>query len=47
MDISPLVTVKLTGMTFNPLALFGLVSFPLPDFATSLTAEDSASVYSN
>ena len=47
MDISPLVTVKLTGMTFNPLFLFGLVSFPLPDFATSLTAEDSSSVYSN
>lgn len=47
MDISPLVTVKLTGMTFNPLALFGLVSFPLPAFATSLTAEDSTSVYSN
>jgi len=47
MDISPLVTVKLTGMTFNPLVLFGLVSFPLPAFATTLTAEDSANVYSN
>ena len=47
MDISPLVTVKLTGMTFNPLALFGLVSFPLPDFATSLTAEDSSGTISN
>ena len=47
MDISPLVTVKLDGMTFNPLALFGLVSFNLPPFSTSLTAEDSASVYSN
>ena len=47
MDISPLVTVKLSGMTFNPLVLFGLVSFPLPSFSTTLTAEDSASVYSN
>lgn len=47
MDISPLVTVRLTDMTFNPLALFGLVSFPLPAFATSLTAEDSTSIYSN
>jgi hypothetical protein len=47
MDISPLVTVKLTGMTFNPIALFGLVSFNLPTFATSLTAEDSAGAVSN
>jgi hypothetical protein len=47
MDISPLVTVKLTGMTFNPLVLFGLVNFNLPPFSTSLTAEDSASIYSN
>ena len=47
MDISPLVTVKLTGMTFNPLVLFGLVSFNLPSFSTSLTAEDSANTYSN
>ncbi len=47
MDISPLVTVKLTGMTFNPLFLFGLVSFNLPEFDTSLTAEDSSGSYSN
>ena len=47
MDISPLVTVKLNGMTFNPLVLFGLVSFTIPTFATSLTAEDSANTYSN
>ena len=47
MDVSPLVTVKLTGLTFNPLALFGLVSFNLPSFSTSLTAEDSANAYSN
>jgi hypothetical protein len=47
MDISPLVTVKLTGMTFNPLFLFGLVSFNLPEFDTSLTAEDSSGSFSN
>jgi Flp pilus assembly protein TadG len=47
MDISPLVTVKLSGMTFNPLVFFGLVNFTLPPFATSLTAEDSSSTYSN
>ena len=47
MDVSPLVTVSLTGMTFDPLVLFGLVAFPMPDFRTTLTAEDSAGTQSN
>ena len=47
MDISPLVTVKIRDLPFNPLVFFGLVNFNLPSFSTSLTAEDSASVYSN
>lgn len=47
MDISPLVTVKLKDVPFNPLVFFGLVNFTLPPFSTTLTAEDSASVYSN
>jgi hypothetical protein len=47
MDISPLVTVKLKDIPFNPLVLFGLVNFNLPSFSTSLTAEDSANSYSN
>lgn len=47
MDIAPLITVKLTGMTFNPLFLFGAVSFNLPEFRTSLTAEDSSGTVSN
>jgi hypothetical protein len=47
MDISPLVTVKVKNVPFNPLVLFGLVNFNLPSFSTSLTAEDSASIYSN
>ena len=47
MDVSPLVTVKLTGMTFDPLVLFGLVPFSMPDFRTTLTAEDSAGTQSN
>ena len=47
MDISPLVTVKVQDIPFNPLVFFGLVNFTLPSFSTSLTAEDSASVYSN
>ena len=47
MDISPLVTVSLTGVTFDPLVLFGLVAFPMPDFRTTLTAEDSVGTQSN
>ena len=47
MDISPLVTVKIRNLPFNPLVFFGLVNFNLPSFSTSLIAEDSASVYSN
>lgn len=47
MDISPLVSVKLTGMTFAPLFLFGGVSFSLPTFLTALTAEDSSGTQSN
>lgn len=47
MDVSPLVTVSLTGMTFDPLILFGMVAFSMPDFRTTLTAEDSAGIQSN
>ncbi len=47
MDIAPLVTVELSGVKFNPLVLFGLVSFDLPAFRTTLTAEDSSGSQSN
>ena len=47
MDISPLVTVSLTGVKFDPLVLFGLVAFDMPDFRTTLTAEDSVGTQSN
>jgi Flp pilus assembly protein TadG len=41
-DITPLVTVSLIGMTYNFLTpgLHGLVSLNMPDFRTSMTAED-------
>jgi Flp pilus assembly protein TadG len=47
-DIAPLVTVKLTGVTFTPLVfqLFG-ASITLPDFRASLTLEDGAGTVSN
>ena len=40
-DVSPLITVTLTGVTFRPIALriFG-VNLPLPSVATTITAED-------
>lgn len=47
MDISPLISVSLRGLTFRPIYLAGLVNFAMPDFATTLTAEDSAGTASN
>ena len=46
-QISPLVTVRLTGMTFRPLAFLTFAAFPMPDFATTLTAEDLSGTESN
>jgi len=47
MDISPLVTVELTGVQFRPLILFNSTAFNLPAFRTTLTAEDSSGDQSN
>lgn len=47
MEIAPLVTVELNNVQFNPLVLFGMASFTLPAFRTTLTAEDSAGTDSN
>jgi hypothetical protein len=46
MDISPLVTVRLTGLTFAPTMLFG-AQLNLPDFAYTLTMEDGQGTGSN
>ena len=47
-DVAPLVTVRLTGLTFKPLSglLFG-VNVPMPDFRASLTVEDGSGTVSN
>ena len=47
-DVAPLVTVRLTGLTFRPLSgmLFG-VTVPMPDFRASLTLEDGSGTVSN
>lgn len=49
MQVSPLVTVELTSMNFHPLALmpFGRMSIALPNFRTTLTAEDVSGTSSN
>ena len=47
-DVSPLVTVQLTGLTFQPLTtlLFG-ASFNMPDISASLTGEDLSGTTGN
>ncbi len=47
-DISPVVTVELTGLTFQPtlLQLFG-GTIPLPSFSAALTMEDGQGTVSN
>jgi hypothetical protein len=47
MDIVPIVTVQLTGMTFRPLTLLSIKVMNMPDFHSSLTAEDSIGTQSN
>jgi len=49
MEIAPLVTVSLTGVTFRPITtfLFPNLSIPLPDVRTSLTSEDGIGAQSN
>lgn len=47
-DVAPLVTVRLTGMTFQPFTgLFFGLNFPMPDFRAALTLEDGAGTVAN
>jgi Flp pilus assembly pilin Flp len=45
-DVAALVTVRLRGLTFQPLVLFG-GSVNLPSFSAALTLEDGSGVVSN
>ena len=47
MDVVPLVTVGLTGLTYTPVSLFKFVSFGLPAFATTLSDESAVGQLSN
>ena len=46
-QLSPILTVELTGLQFQPITLFDFVTFSLPDFRTTLTAEDLSGSASN
>lgn len=47
-QIAPITTVRLTGMTYTPLTLFIFkTAVSLPDFASSLTMEDGSGSKSN
>ena len=46
-DVAPIVTVKLSGVTFKPAMLLTLASIGLPEVRTSLTLEDGAGTQSN
>jgi hypothetical protein len=47
-DVSPLVTVKLKGLTFHPITcLVFACSIGMPDFSAALTAEDLSGTVSN
>jgi hypothetical protein len=47
MSMSPLVTVRLKDLQFQPLTSLMLASVTMPSFTTTLTAEDSVGSYSN
>lgn len=47
MEISPLVTVALTGVQFTPITSFLLANITIPPSTTTMTAEDSSGSYSN
>lgn len=47
LDISPLITVKLTGLSFNALVFASLKNVSVPPASTTLTAEDELGTQSN
>lgn len=47
-DVSPLVTVKLTGLQFHPITcLIFACSISMPNFSAALTAEDLSGTVAN
>jgi hypothetical protein len=46
-DVSPVITVKLVNVQFRPLVLLAFKTVGLPDYASSITAEDLSGNVSN
>jgi hypothetical protein len=46
-EVAPLVTIRLTGMTFQPLSSFLFGQITMPSFSTTLTAEDLSGTQAN
>ena len=46
-DVSPVITVKLVNVQFRPLVLLAFKAVGLPDYASSITAEDLSGNVSN
>jgi len=46
-DVAPLVTVRLSGMTFTPIVFLAFASVALPEARSSLTFEDGQGTESN
>lgn len=46
-DLSPLITLEVSGLPFTPISGFLFVSLTMPTFTTSLTAEDEIGADSN
>ena len=47
MEISPLVTVQLSGVAFQPITTLLFTTITMPTFTTTLTSEDASGQYSN
>ena len=47
MEVSPLVTVRLSGLNFVPITSLLFATITMPDLSSTLTAEDSAGTQSN
>lgn len=47
MEVAPLVTVRLINVQFRPITTLLFTTITMPDFGTSLTAEDQSGVQSN
>ena len=47
MEVSPLITVTLKGVQFHPAIGLLLATIDMPNFSTTLTAEDASGAYSN